>query len=70
MTGVHRYCVIETWTDGTMVVWGPFSNHRAEMCADALRDGDTCLESVRIMRMLSSSTFDREFPDWKRSVRV
>ena len=67
-----RYCVIETWTDGSEHVWGPFSEHRANMAADALRDADNGvgLDSVHVLPMWSSSHMDREYPDWKRSVRV
>ena len=67
-----RYCVIETWTDGSEHVWGPFSEHRAEMAADALREADNGVgvTHVRVSRLHPSSHLDHEYPDWKRSVRV
>ena len=67
-----RYCVLETWTDGTKHVWGPFSEHRAEMAADALRTADhgMCLESARVLVIKPSARLDYEYPDWKRGVRV
>lgn len=65
----HKYVVIETWSDGSIWTWGPFSYHRADMAVDALRArGDA--ESVRAMPLIPSSTLDRELPDWKRDVRV
>jgi hypothetical protein len=64
--------VIETWTDGTVYVWGPFSEHRAAMAADCLGSVDHCigLLSVSVQPLHSSARLDSEYPDWKRSVRV
>ena len=65
----HKYVVIETWPDGSIWTWGPFSYHRAAMAVDALlARGDA--ESARAMPLIPSSTLDRELPDWKRDVRV
>lgn len=69
-----RFCVVETWTDGSTYVWGPFSEHRAQMAADALREADAgaCLlwATVLPLSLYSSSRLDSEYPDWKRGVRV
>jgi hypothetical protein len=72
MSARQAYCVVETWTDGSEHVWGPFSEHRAAVAADALSDvdGGVGLAHVRVQPLLSSSRMDSEYPDWKRAVRV
>lgn len=63
----YRYCVIETDTDGTVLTWGPFSDHRADQAAAALEMLDD-VESARAMPLLSGRDLTAEIPDWRRVV--
>jgi hypothetical protein len=63
----YRYCVIQTDTDGSSYVWGPFSGHRADQAAAALLEREA-VKSARVMPMLSSTDLNAEAPDWRRMV--
>jgi hypothetical protein len=61
-----KYVVIETDTDGTVLVFGPFSWARADMAVDALQELGS-VESARALPLLSSSDLTRDLPDWRRT---
>ena len=65
-----KYIVVEEWADGLTGAWGPFSDHRAAMAAEALIEAQGGVLTVHIVQLHSSGELDRELPDWKRSARV
>lgn len=61
-----RYCVVEEWPDGLTQAWGPFSEHRALMAADALREAAGEIRAVHVLPLHTSTALSRELPDWTR----
>ena len=69
VTEPQQYVVVETLLGGATYVWGPFSEHRALMAADALRERAS-VQRCDVHALYSSRDLDNELPDWKRSARV
>lgn len=67
MSASRFHAVIETQADGTIVLWGPFTPHRADLAVAALQELDG-VEHARALPLLNSSVLSSALPDWTRGV--
>jgi hypothetical protein len=59
-----QYVVVETGDDGSLNVWGPFSDSRADAAVNALLESGANHAQAVFLR--SSSDLTNELPDWRR----
>jgi hypothetical protein len=58
-----QYAVLELAEDGSVTLWGPFSEARADAAANALKEAGSDTASAH--RLWSSTDLVRELP-WRR----